>query len=368
MLVFKRIKVRSYEKGLVFREGEFAGLLHRGKHWILDPLHRQRVELVSMRETWLRHPKLDLIVASGALEGLAEVVDLDDKQRGLVWVDGRFESILEPGLYALWTGQHEVRVEIADARAARFEHAELATLIRSPGAERQLAVHVVPEGQVGLFYLDGKLEQVAPPGRYAFWKAAAELRVFMVDVREIHLDIAGQEILSADNVTLRLNAQLSYRVIDPRKAVQSAPDFSQALYRQAQLALREVVGTRTLESLLADKESVSAELERDIRARAERFGVEVLGLGIRDIILPGEMRDLLNRVTEARKAAEAALITRREETAAMRSQLNTARLVENNPTLMRMRELEVLEKIAKKAKLNVVLGEKGLAERVVNLL
>ena len=80
------------------------------------------------------------------------------------------------------------------------------------------------------------------------------------------------------------------------------------------------------------------------------------------------MKDLMNRVTEAKKAAEANLIARREETAAMRSQANTAKMLADNPTLMRLRELEVLEKIASAGHLNVVLGEKGLAERVVNLL
>ena len=84
--------------------------------------------------------------------------------------------------------------------------------------------------------------------------------------------------------------------------------------------------------------------------------------------LPADMKDLMNKVTEAKKASEAALITRREETAAIRMQANTAKILETNPTLIRMRELEVLEKIAQKANLKVVLGDKGLADRVVNLL
>ena len=82
-----------------------------------------------------------------------------------------------------------------------------------------------------------------------------------------------------------------------------------------------------------------------------------MSLGIRDVILPGEMKDLMNKVTEAKKAAEATLITRREETAAMRSQANTAKILESSPTLMRLRELEMLEKVAEKANLKVVLGE-----------
>ena len=86
------------------------------------------------------------------------------------------------------------------------------------------------------------------------------------------------------------------------------------------------------------------------------------------MILPGDMKELMNRVTEAKKAAEANLIARREETAAMRSQANTAKLLAESPTLMRLRELEALEKIATAGNLKVVLGEKGLTERVVNLL
>ena len=98
------------------------------------------------------------------------------------------------------------------------------------------------------------------------------------------------------------------------------------------------------------------------------MGLEVNSVGIKDVMLPGDMKDLMNKVTEAKKAAEANLIARREETAAMRSQANTAKLLADIPTLMRLRELEVLEKIASAGKMNIVLGEKGLADRVVNLL
>jgi len=110
------------------------------------------------------------------------------------------------------------------------------------------------------------------------------------------------------------------------------------------------------------------ELEQGLRRRVPAIGLEVIAAGIRDVILPGEMKDLLNKVTEARKAAEANLIARREETAAMRSQANTAKLLADNPTLMRLRELEVLEKVAANSKLNILLGDKGLTERVMNVL
>jgi regulator of protease activity HflC (stomatin/prohibitin superfamily) len=134
------------------------------------------------------------------------------------------------------------------------------------------------------------------------------------------------------------------------------------------LALRAVVGARELDTFLTEKDGVASELADMVRVRAKALGVELIAVGIRDVILPGEMKDLMNKVTEAKKAAEANLIARREETAAMRSQANTAKLLADNPTLMRLRELEILEKVAASSKLNVVLGEKRLTERIVNVL
>ena len=109
-------------------------------------------------------------------------------------------------------------------------------------------------------------------------------------------------------------------------------------------------------------------LESVLKSKAESFGVEIDSVGIKDIILPGEMKSLLNKVIEAKKASEANVIARREETAAMRSQMNTAKLIEGNPSLMRLRELEALEKIAPSTQLTVVLGEKGLTDRLTKLL
>jgi len=165
------------------------------------------------------------------------------------------------------------------------------------------------------------------------------------------------------------------KVVDGRRPRQfrgharaTADDARQALYREAQLALRAVVGARDLDAFLTDKDTIAREVNEQIRGRAGELGLEVVTVGVRDVILPGDMKDLMNKVMEAKKAAEANLIARREETAAMRSQANTAKLLADNPTLMRLRELEVLEKVACEGKLNVVLGEKGLADRVVNLL
>lgn len=368
MFGLKHYKVRSYETGLLFRDGEFRGLLGEGSHWFLDPLRRVAVEVVSRRAPQFVHPHLDLVVKAGGLKGRATVVDLKDDQRGLVWVDGRFVAVLPPGLFAYWTGPREVRVEVVDARFARFEHEDLKTIARSPAVGALLDLYTVGRGCVAVLFLDGEYVETLPPGRYAFWKGVAEAKVVEVDLREATLDVGGQEIMTADKVTLRLNALVTYRVADARRAVCATEDAKQSLYREAQLALRAVVGARDLDALLADKDVIAREVEELLRRRSGELGLSVLSAGVRDVVLPGDMKELMNKVTEARKAAEANLVTRREETAAYRSQANTARLLADNPTLMRLRELEALEKIAAAGHLNVVLGEKGLADRVVNLL
>jgi regulator of protease activity HflC (stomatin/prohibitin superfamily) len=367
-MVVKIVKIHQQEVGLHFQDGEFRGLIEAGRHWFFDPLGRVRVDVVSQRAPWLAHEKLDVIVKSGALDGKALVLDLKDYERALIWIDGRFSHVAPPGLYVYWTTFCKVKAEIVDARTVRFVHADLAVIVKSPQVERVLETIAVPAGHEGVCFRDGSYVETLPAGRYVFWKNIAEVKVVPVDTRALILDVAGQEIMTADKVTLRLNALVTYRVTDARASVSVTDNATQALYRETQLVLRALVGARELDGFLADKDGVGQELEANLRRRMTASGLEIVTVGIRDIILPGEMKDLLNKVTEAKKAAEANLIVRREETAAMRSQANTAKLLQDNPTLMRLRELEVVEKLMLSGKLNVVLGDKGLTERIVNVL
>ena len=280
----------------------------------------------------------------------------------------RLEAVLVPGLYAFWSSMKRVDVERIDARQVRFDNPKLAEVLALPRTASLLELVDVEAETVGLFYVNGVFQETLGPGRYAFWKGEGLVQVRQVDSREQVLDIAGQDIMTADKVTLRVNALLSYRVTEPRVSVAAVSDYVQSIYREGQLALRAVVGTKTLDTLLEERDAVADELRGLVAPRLEAIGLELVNLGIRDIILPGDMKVLLNKVIEAKKAAEANLITRREETAAIRSQLNAARILESNPTLMRLRELEALEKVTEKANLTVVLGEGGLADKVVKLL
>lgn len=368
MFTIKRVKVHSYEQGFLFRDGEFERRLEPGRHWIISLFKKVKVQVTDCRTPWLSHPDLDLIVKSGALADKAIVLDLKDHERALIWIDGRFKAIVPQGLFALWNTHREIKVEIVDTRKPCFDHTHKTAILKSSSARDYLEEMIVPEDTVGVYFQDGKFDSVLGPGRYCFWKKTEPYRVEMVKTTEQSLDISGQEIMTADKVTLRLNALVTFRITDSRQAVCKTGDLTQALYRQAQLMLREIVGTQSLDNLLTDKENLTETWQQQLQTWAQAYSLELVSAGIRDIILPGDMKDLMNKVTEAKKMAEANLIVRREETAAMRSQANTAKLLENNPVLMRLRELEILEKLTSNSKLSVVLGEKGLADRVVNLL
>ncbi len=368
MYPFTTIKIRSFERAFLFRDNDLVRVLAPGQHRFWNPARKLRADVLSTRDPWIRHADLDLAIKGSHLDGLAEVIDLGAHERALVWIDDRLERVLGPGQYALWDGFRKVKVDRIDARRVRFAHDILTAILDSDSGSQLLERLTVPQGAVGLVYLGGALSETLAAGQYAFWKGAGDLKLYTVDGRETVLDVAGQEIMTRDKVTLRMNALVTFKVADAARAVTTVEDFKQALYREAQLALRAAVGALPLEDLLTGKDTIASQVAESLRARATAFGIGVVGFGLRDIILPGEMKDLMNKVIEAQKAAEASVITRREETAAIRNQANTARLLEGNPTLMRLRELEVIEKIAEGGKLNVIVGEKGIGERLLSLV
>ena len=201
-----------------------------------------------------------------------------------------------------------------------------------------------------------------------FWKHAGKIEFWTVDLREQVAEVAGQEIMTADKVTLRVNLLVTYQVADATLALIAVTNYAQAVYREAQLALRAAVGTRRIDELLAEKQVVGTEVRDALASRAEDFGIAVCSVGLRGIILPGEMKTILNQVIEAQKRAEANLIQRREETAAVRSQVNTARLMADNPVLARVKELEGLQEILSGAKTTFIFGSGELTEQVRSLV
>jgi len=367
--MFSRFKIKPDEIGLVFKDGQFEKTIRHGKYWFFNPFGKVMVERVSLRDPIFTHAKLrDVVKKTETIKGIGDVLDLRDWQRALIWVDGRFSQILPSGLYVVWTELADIRVEVIDARKAQLEHEELPVISRMANID-ELGIVNVERDHAGVLFLDGQYRSTLPPGRYAFWRKMADVNTAPIDLREQAIDVNGQDLMTSDKVTLRLNAVVTYRIVDPKLAVSSSDDVHQALYRATQFALRVIVGQHQLDEFLENKQALADKALGQLRERASELGLLVVGIGVRDVILPGEMKNLMNKVIEARKAAEANLISRREETAAMRSQANTAKLLDAHPTLMRLRELEVLEKVAQSTNLKVVLGDdEGLSNRLSGLI
>jgi regulator of protease activity HflC (stomatin/prohibitin superfamily) len=362
--MFKKIHIRKHERGLWFRKGDFHRLLLPGSYFIW----RGRAEIVDTLKVHFAHPLLEQLVREEELKSALLLVDLTDTERALVWKDARLFAILGPGRHAFWDTPHRLAIETFDIGAFRFEHPRLATILQHSAACHWLdGVQVDGEAQV-LLYRDGVLIETLSRGLHVFWKGTGKVRTKEIDLRELVADVAGQEIMTNDKVTLRVNLLVTWQIVDALRSVTVVADAAQSLYRDAQLVLRAAVGTRPLDALLADKESVGNEVREALPKRSAEYGVAVRGVGLRDIILPGDMKLLLNQVIAATKEAEANLIRRREETAAARSQANTAKLLAENPQLARLKELELLQGMLAGAKTTFVFGQGDIAEQVRSLV
>jgi regulator of protease activity HflC (stomatin/prohibitin superfamily) len=169
-------------------------------------------------------------------------------------------------------------------------------------------------------------------------------------------------------VALRLNLSATWRYGDVLQAYTLLAKPAEHLYRELQLGLRAAVGERTLDELLENKAVIDEVVTAFVVSRLAGQGLVLEGVGVKDIVLPGEMKTILARVVEAQKTAEANVIRRREETAATRSLLNTAKVMEGNPIALRMKELETLERVAERIdKISVFGGLDQVLDGLVKL-
>ena len=370
MQMLKRVKVALYERALVYRDRNLERVLAPGKYWLVG--RGLDVVIYDVSKAELELPRADVLVAEARelLEPYVQIVELGDREVGLVYKNERLTGVLAPGSRQLyWKGPVAVRVEVRDisqeysldANTARVLMRSLGTV----GLASMVGVTEVPDTAVGLLIVDGELREVLKPGVTAYWKYQRNLKVELAELRLQAMEVAGQEILTRDKVSLRLNLTALWQVTDAVKARSVVSNAADYVYKELQLALREAVGTRTLDELLTDKGAIDREVAESA-ARLEASGLAVRSVGVKDVILPGEMKTILNQVVEAEKVAQANLIRRREETAATRSLLNTARLMEENPTLLRLKELETLEKVTEKVgSLTVYGGLEGVLKNLV---
>lgn len=363
--MFLRVVIADSERGLVFVDGVFRRFLKPGAHRLLYPFSTVTLRRVSVIEPKLEFPDAELLAASPILAGEVLSVRVKDTERGLVFKDGNFAGFLGPGFHAFLVTGAKTEVELLDITGLELTHRLRDVLIRHATSGQFVRLVDVPEGHRGVLFVDHVRERLLMPGRYVFWAGYKDVVCQVVELREQTLEVQGQELMTQDKVSLRVNMTVRFQVADPVIALSGQSNWRDAFYRDLQLALRDEIGARTLDDLLARKDQIGMAVVERVKPLAVSMGLGLLGAGLRDLILPGEMRTIFNQVIEAEKRAQASLITRREETASTRNLLNTAKLMEGNPVLLRMKELEAAEKIAEKVgSLSVVGGLDGLMKQL----
>ncbi len=357
-MIYRTVRIADYELGLLFWGRVFRAVLGPGTYRLPRLVGRREVRILDLRQMPIKDPALSALYLTrpDMVAAYFVVADMADSQLGLIFADGKLVDLVGPGDLAFYAkGLREIVVQAIDlADEVEAPEALVAPLARL-GKQALVAVAEVPGDHVGLLTLDGVPERQLKPGRYAFYRAARRVEVVTLDLRLQALEVTGQEVLTKDRIGIRANVTAVYRIADPAKAVSVAANLRDYLYKELQFALREAVGVRTLEEVLGDKQGINAAVAERLVPTLVEAGIELPSVGIKDIILPGDVRELMNRVIEAEKTAQANVIKRREETAATRSLLNTAKLMEDNPILLRLKELEALEKVSEKVG-NVIVG------------
>jgi regulator of protease activity HflC (stomatin/prohibitin superfamily) len=371
-LLMLRVTVKDGERAFLTRNGRFERVLEPGRHRLLDPKRELAAELFQVvradfpadRYAVLKAARPDLVAE------LFEAVETGAGEIAIVKLDGRPALVLGPwSTRVYWKVATRVEVERIDvASEPKVAPRYLAMIDRTRSS--YISETVIENHEAGLLYVEGRFVERLAPGRHAYWSVDRKVEVKRLDLRPQAIEITAQEMLTKDRIALRVTLTAFRRIVDPERAVGAVADVDAWLYRLVQFAIREAVAARTLDEVLAAKNALDAELRAFVRERIAETGIEVTELGVKDVILPGEIRELVNKVVEAERTAKANLIRRQEETAATRSLLNTARLMEDNPLLLRLKELESLERVVEKVgRIDLHAGEgRGLDALLSNLV
>jgi regulator of protease activity HflC (stomatin/prohibitin superfamily) len=349
-LLMLRVTVKDGERALLARNGRFERVLEPGRHRLLDPKRELAAELFQVVRADFPADRFAVLKAArpDLVADLFEAVETRAGEIAIVKLDGRPVLVLGPwSTRVYWKVATRVEVERIDVASEPKVAPRYLTMIDRTRST-YVTETVIENHEAGLLYVEGRFVERLAPGRHAYWSVDRKVEVKRLDLRPQAVEITAQEMLTKDRIALRVTLTAFRRIVDPERAVGAVVDVDAWLYRLAQFAIREAVAARTLDEVLAAKNALDAELRAFVRERLAETGVEVTELGVKDVILPGEIRELVNKVVEAERTAKANLIRRQEETAATRSLLNTARLMEDNPLLLRLKELESLERLVEK--------------------
>lgn len=193
---------------------------------------------------------------------------------------------------------------------------------------------IIKDTHRGLWYEDGVLKNVLEAGRYelprptSFWGGRQpKVEVFLIDVRERELTIKGQEILTSDKVAIRVSIIVQFRVTDPVLALHQVESYEERLYSDVQLAARRSLASMNLEQILTNRNQLSEDILSDVKEAATRYGVAILRADVKDLVFPGNLQEIMNKVLAAERTSQAQLVEAR--TRAQTQQIEAAAKAES---------------------------------------
>ena len=340
-----KIIVNENERGFRFHNGSFQKMLLPGTYHVFGQTTVRKATLDKPLHEVFDRSLLAAFRKDANFTAQIFEADVPDDYVGAHMIDGHFREVLAPGHYVYWNTaeQHTIQTFSTEDPETKDIPAHLCAAFT---AAKYMKLFPVPSCQLGFLMCNGALYRILEPGRHFFWDGSqVEWGFYRFVTNWQELELSGQEILTKDRVSIRLNFVCRYRYTDVQKAFENSHECDDLFRTAMQLGLREFIAGLTLDELLNNRETVSAALLERLRPKAEPLFFEVEDAGVRDVILPGDIRDIMNTVLIAEKKAQANVITRREEVASTRSLLNTAKLMDENKTLYKLKELEYLERI-----------------------
>ena len=338
----KKIIITEKQRGLLFKNGKFIKMLEAGKYLLT---YGKSIEVLPLDQPIAsKSCALETLLENKELASRVAICEVGDTELAIHYVNGKLFGALKTGKYAYFNDVDKHEFKLVDISTPEVDESiSTATLAKLPPLYYYKIE--VAEYEKARLYFDRKFVKLLDSGIHYFWKGTTKVDFDFVDTRLTQMDITGQEILTADKVSIRVNFVANYRITDCIKIATEIDNFEEQMHVAAQLALREYIGKYKLDEILENKDEMSKFVFEKLKSRENDFFVNIVDAGVKDIILPGEIRDIMNTVLVAEKRAQANVITRREEVASTRSLLNTAKLMDENKTLYKLKELEYVERI-----------------------
>ncbi|MGU9937195.1 slipin family protein [Empedobacter brevis] len=340
----KKLAINNQEIGIYIKNNEIEKVYTKGNYWIL---FNKNIEKLNINEI-IDEKYYAMILENETLKSMVDFIEVLHNEVLIIYKNNQIYDSFYNKNVMIWKNSAQLKAVKFDLNSTEeiknLTKREI-DILRKSGAIRIISVAPYFEG---ILFKNNEFDSVLKAGEYQFYNNETKISMVSFDMRPQTIEISGQEILTKDKAQLRINFMVNYQITDLLNVYQSNKDFEKMIYQAIQLGLREFIGNMNFDDLMSDKNSVTNYIIQKYQAQFQEIGLKLIDAGMKDIILPGEIREIMNRVLIAEKTAQANSITRREEAASTRSLLNTAKLMEENETLWKLKEMEYIEKIADK--------------------